>query len=53
MPDLGKYATEVLGAYGVTLMLMAGLVVFTLRRGKRARAALKEIEQETVRNAKG
>jgi heme exporter protein D len=44
MPDLGKYAVEVLAAYGVSLSLLALLVAATLRRGRRARAALKEIE---------
>ena len=53
MPDLGKYATEVLSAYGVTLLLMAGLVLLSLRRGRKARAALQSIEQETSRNGKG
>lgn len=53
MPDLGKYTTEVLSAYGVTLLLIAGLVVLSLHRGKKARAALKQIEQETATNGKG
>nr|WP_025061641.1 heme exporter protein CcmD [Sulfitobacter guttiformis] len=52
MPDLGKYAAEVLGAYGVTLLLLAGLVIVTLRRGRKARAALKKMEQETARDVK-
>lgn len=52
MPDLGKYATEVLSAYGISLLLMAGLVLISLRRGRKARAALKQIEQETARNGK-
>ena len=45
MPDLGKYATEVLSAYGVSILLLAGLLVVTLRRGRRARAELAEIEK--------
>lgn len=53
MPDLGKYAAEVLSAYGISLVLMAGLVVLSLRRGAKARSALKQIEQETARNGKG
>ena len=52
MPDLGKYATEVLSAYGVSLLLIAGLLLLTLRRGKAARAALRHVEQEAARNAK-
>ncbi len=52
IPDLGKYATEVLSAYGVSLLLLAGLLARTLRRGKSARAALKQIEAETKRHGK-
>ncbi len=52
MPDLGKYAIEVLSAYGVSLALMAGLLVLTLRRGARARADLRRIEKETARHGK-
>jgi heme exporter protein D len=44
MPDLGKYAAEVLGAYGLSLFLIAGLIVVTLRKGRRARAELASIE---------
>jgi heme exporter protein D len=46
MPDLGKYAAEVLGAYGLSLMLVAGLIVLSLRRGRRARADLARIEAD-------
>lgn len=45
MPDLGKYATEVLSAYGVSLALIAGLLIVTLRVGARARATLRRIEK--------
>ncbi|HMO08026.1 MAG TPA: heme exporter protein CcmD [Paracoccaceae bacterium] len=44
MPDLGKYAGAVLGSYAVTLVLVAALVVLTLWRGARVRAALREVE---------
>ncbi|MGJ8545725.1 MAG: heme exporter protein CcmD [Sulfitobacter sp.] len=50
MPDLGKYAAEVLAAYGVSLALLAALVGLTLRSGRRAKAALKSIEE--ARNGK-
>ncbi|QUJ77956.1 heme exporter protein CcmD [Sulfitobacter albidus] len=46
MPDLGKYAGEVLSAYGISLALIAVLLIVTLRAGRRARAALKHIERE-------
>jgi heme exporter protein D len=44
MPELGKYAVEVLSAYAVSLALLGGLVALTLRRGRKARAALDEAE---------
>lgn len=50
MPDLGKYAAEVLSAYGASLLLLAALVWLTLRRGKAARAALEDVEQETSKD---
>lgn len=50
MPELGKYAAEVLAAYGVSLALLAVLVLMTLRRGRRARAQLLAAEQEAQRN---
>ena len=46
MPELGKYAVEVVSAYGVSLLLLAALVGLTLYRGKYARAALRAAEQE-------
>ena len=52
MPELGKYAAAVLSAYGVSLLLLAGLVVATVLRGAKARAALRHIEEETVRDGK-
>ncbi|MFD2738843.1 heme exporter protein CcmD [Sulfitobacter aestuarii] len=50
MPDLGKYAVEVLGAYGATLVLLAALVLVSLRRGRAARAALDAAEAEGHRH---
>ena len=44
MPDLGKYAVPVLTAYGVSLLLLAGIVWISLRRGARVRATLRAIE---------
>ncbi len=46
MPDLGKYAFEVLSAYAASLALLGGLLVLTLRRGRAARAALEVVETE-------
>ena len=44
MPVLGKYAAVVLGAYGLSLALIALLILLTLRRGARMRRALREVE---------
>lgn len=44
MPDLGKYAVTVLSAYGVTLLLLAGLVALTWVQSRRAKARLAEVE---------
>ncbi len=44
MPDLGKYAFAVLGSYAIGLGLIAALILVTLWRGARVRAALREVE---------
>ena len=44
MPDLGKYAFAVLGSYGVTVVLVVGLVVVSLVQGARVKRALAEVE---------
>ncbi len=50
MPELGKYAIEVLSAYGASLALLAVLVAITLRRGRAAKAALAQAEQQVKPN---
>ncbi|MCL3882798.1 heme exporter protein CcmD [Marivita sp. GX14005] len=45
MPDLGKYAFEVLSSYGVTLLLLCAVVFVSLRRARKVRTALDEVEQ--------
>ncbi len=44
LPDLGKYAFEVTAAYGVSLVLLAGIVAISWRQHSVARRQLKEIE---------
>ena len=44
MPDLGSYAGAVLSAYGVSLALIAGVVWLSVRRARKVKAALEEIE---------
>ena len=45
MVELGKYAGTVLSAYGVTLLLLAGLIALTVWRGRKTRAALEAQER--------
>ena len=51
IPDLGKYAVEVLSAYAVSLALLIALVLLTLRRGKMARRTLAQAEEEAKKDA--
>lgn len=44
MPDLGKYATEVLLAYGISLALIAVLIGFVALRARAARRLLERAE---------
>lgn len=44
MPELGKYADVVLSAYAVSLVLLALLIVLSLRQARRAREELQKIE---------
>ncbi|MEM9344763.1 MAG: heme exporter protein CcmD [Pseudomonadota bacterium] len=44
MPDLGPYASEVLGSYAVTIVALAVLVVLSVARARRVRRALDEAE---------
>ena len=44
MPDLGKYAVEVLAAYGVSLTLLLAIVLISWRQSRRARTALDSVE---------
>jgi heme exporter protein D len=54
VPDLGKYAVWVLSAWGVSIVLLGGLVVLTLWRGARVRRALAAVEaRQAARRAAG
>lgn len=46
IPDLDKYAGTVLGAYAVTLALLAALVALSFWRAARTRDALARVEAE-------
>jgi heme exporter protein D len=45
MPDLGKYAFEILMSYGISLGLLAGLIGLSLVQARRVKAALHRIEK--------
>lgn len=45
MPELGKYAAEVLSAYVVSLVMIAGLIGASWRQFITARRKLKEVEE--------
>lgn len=53
MPDLDRYAGTVLGAYGVTLAILALLVAWSVWRAARARRALAEAEAKLNRRTHG
>ncbi|WP_111430352.1 heme exporter protein CcmD [Rhodobacteraceae bacterium DSL-40] len=53
MPDLGRYAGTVLGAYGATIALLAALVAVSLWRSARVRRALERAEAEIRGRSRG
>ncbi|MEM8655268.1 MAG: heme exporter protein CcmD [Pseudomonadota bacterium] len=50
MPDLGKYADAVLSAYAVSILLLVAIVVLTLRRGRKVRAEMENVERRSARD---
>lgn len=44
MPDLGTYSVYVLSAYGVSFVLLAGLVLRSALRARKIRQILAELE---------
>lgn len=46
MPDLGKYAFEILMSYGISLGLLAILVGLSWRHAVRAKVALEKVEND-------
>jgi heme exporter protein D len=47
IPELGKYAGAVLGAYGAAIALLGGLILVSLLRGAAVKRALER--QESLR----
>ena len=50
MPDLGKYADAVLSAYAVSIVLLFAIVALSLWRGRRVRAAMRDVENRNKNN---
>jgi len=50
IPELGKYAGAVLSSYGISLALLAGLILLSLWRGARIRRQLDEVEARRKAN---
>ena len=44
IPDLGKYAGVVMGAYGASIALLVALVAVSLWQAGRMKRALEEVE---------
>jgi len=53
IPDLGKYAATVLWAYGISLTLLAAIIVLSVRQARRMRRRLDETEARVRHAAKG
>lgn len=55
MPDLGKYATEVLLAYGVSIAFLVGMVWASVARARKVKARLDAVEaqQQQARSGQG
>lgn len=53
MVELGKYATEVLASYGISLAMLGILVWLSARRARRVAAQLAAIEAHAKDSADG
>ncbi len=49
MPDLGAYAFAVLSSYGVTIVLLAVIVLVSVWRARKVKTVLDEIENRRGR----
>ncbi len=45
MIELGKYATTVLGAYGVSIVLLMAIIGLTIRQDAHAKRKLAKLER--------
>lgn len=44
IPDLGNYGVEVLSAYGVSIVLLMGIIALSFRHSRKVRAQLADVE---------
>ena len=44
MPDLGQYSTEVLSAYGVSIVILVVIVWQSFARARKVKAELERVE---------
>jgi heme exporter protein D len=51
-PDLGKYADAVLSSYAVSIILIVGLVVLSLRHSAKVQKQLAEVEARAALKAR-
>lgn len=50
MPDLGKYTETVLSSYAVSLVLLAAIILLSLRRARHVKKELQDIESKVKSN---
>jgi|TARA_B110000285_G_scaffold49052_2_gene55694 heme exporter protein D len=50
LPDLGKYADAVLSAYGASIVLLVGLVIISVVKGRRVRKQMQDVEARGEQN---
>lgn len=53
MPDLGKYAFEVLSSYAASLVLLGLIVALSVWQGRRVKRRLAEVEARAEGRADG
>jgi heme exporter protein D len=50
IPELGKYQTEVLSSYVVSIILIVALVAVSVIRARKIRSALDDVENRSRKN---
>jgi len=50
IPELGKYATEILSSYAISIVILLLLVWGSLRRSRRVKIELEQVEARVRKN---